>query len=241
MHVGTISEITRHPVKSMRGQKVNETKVMNYGLYGDRSHALLDENESFLTITQFPDMVTYRASFEEPDSLESFPEPKVTTMSGHTYKWSDEEWLEEIERRSSKKLTRISYHPEHVPFGAIEEANLLLVTDASLQALSESYGSSVDDRRFRPNLQVSLTNQEAFVEQDWVGKTLQIGDNVKVDVTGPCERCMIITVDPESGSRQPDLLKKVVKDHRNQFGIYLRVIETGLIKVGDEVHVIDRR
>ncbi|WP_377891124.1 MOSC domain-containing protein [Alkalihalobacillus sp. R86527] len=239
MHVGMISEITRHPVKSMRGQRVNETKVMNYGLYGDRSHALLDENESFLTITQFPDMVTYTAVFSGPDSLESFPEPIVTTMSGGTSNWSDEEWLEEIEERSGKKLKRISYHPEHVPVGAIEEANLLLVTDASLNALAEAWGREVDDRRFRPNLQIALTNQEAFVEQEWIGKTLQIGENVKVDVTGPCERCMIITVDPESGSRQPDLLKRVVKHHRNQFGIYLRVVETGIIKVGDDIHLID--
>ncbi|WP_270180681.1 MOSC domain-containing protein [Alkalihalobacillus sp. CinArs1] len=240
MHVGTISEITRHPVKSMRGEKVSETRVMNYGLYGDRSHALIDEKESFLTITQFPDMVTYKASFDGPDSLTAFPEPIVTTMSGESYRWSDSEWLEEMEERSSKKLQKVSYHPEHVPTGAIEEANLLMVTDASLEALSEAWGKHVDDRRFRPNLKLELNSQEAFIEQEWIGSTLQIGEHVKVMVTGPCERCMIITVDPESGLRQPDLLKRVAKHHRNHFGIYLRVIETGPIKIGDDVHLIDR-
>lgn len=239
MQVGIISEITRHPVKSMRGEKVQQTKVMSYGLYGDRSHALVDENDSFFTITQFPDLVRYKGVFSGPDSLSSYPEPIVITPDGEQYNWSDAQWLHEIEQKASKKLKRISYYPEHVPIGAIEEANLLIVTDASLKALSDSLGNEVDDRRFRPNLQIELTNYEPFVEQEWIGRTLQIGEGVKVEITGPCERCMIITVDPENGSKQPALLKKVVKQYRNHFGVYSRVVETGMIKAGDEVTVIE--
>ncbi|MFP3359165.1 MOSC N-terminal beta barrel domain-containing protein, partial [Planococcus sp. SIMBA_143] len=41
MQIGTLSEIMRHPVKSMTGEAVTETMVMNYGLYGDRSHVIL--------------------------------------------------------------------------------------------------------------------------------------------------------------------------------------------------------
>lgn len=65
MLVGHIKELVRHPVKSFFGESVQETQIMDYGLYGDRSHAFLDETRKnkFLTITQFPEMVRYKARF----------------------------------------------------------------------------------------------------------------------------------------------------------------------------------
>ncbi len=63
MLIGHIKEIVRHPVKSFRGESVQQTKIMEYGLYGDRSHAYIDETKDgdFLTITQFQEMVRYGA------------------------------------------------------------------------------------------------------------------------------------------------------------------------------------
>ncbi len=51
MVIGQIKEIVRHPVKSFRGESVQKTKVMEYGLYGDRSHVFMDETRpgKFLT------------------------------------------------------------------------------------------------------------------------------------------------------------------------------------------------
>ena len=238
MKVGTINEIMRHPVKSMTGETVTQTMVMNYGLYGDRSHALLDEKESFFTITQFPNLVQYQASFSGPESLDAYPEPLIMTPEGQEYKWSDVKWLSEIETSSLKKLSKISYLPESVPIGAIEEEHLLLVTDSSLEALSHSLGNDVEKRRFRPNLEISLYDKNPFVEKEWEGKTLQIGQEVKIEVIKPCERCMIITVDPKTGTKQPALLKKLVKEHHNLFGMYARVVETGRIHNGDAVTIL---
>ena len=45
MLIGHIQEIVRHPVKSFRGENVSQTKIMEYGLYGDRSHAFLDDTK----------------------------------------------------------------------------------------------------------------------------------------------------------------------------------------------------
>ncbi|TKD72552.1 MOSC domain-containing protein [Pseudalkalibacillus hwajinpoensis] len=240
MEVGIIKEMTRHPVKSMTGEKVQRTKVMPYGLYGDRSHALLDEKESFLTITQFAELVQYQASFSGPESLEAYPEPQIVTPNGQTYMWSDSEWLKDIERSSSRLLARKSYHPEHVPIGPIEEEHLLLVTDASLQSLSHSWGKEIDDRRFRPNLVISLFEKTPFVEKEWEGKFLRIGQEVMIEVVKPCERCMIITVDPEDGTKQPGLLKKLVKEQNNLFGMYARVKQTGEITTGDRVFITEQ-
>ncbi|WP_370314088.1 MOSC N-terminal beta barrel domain-containing protein [Guptibacillus hwajinpoensis] len=108
IQIGTISEMMRHPVKSMTGERVTQTMVMNYGLYGDRSHVILDEKESFFTITQFPPLVRYQASFSAPESLDAYPEPVITTPEGEAYKWSDSTWIREIEEASSKQLTKKS-------------------------------------------------------------------------------------------------------------------------------------
>jgi uncharacterized protein len=240
IQIGTLSEIMRHPVKSMTGEAVTETMVMNYGLYGDRSHVILDEKQSFLTITQFPSLVLYQASFSAHESLDAYPEPAIVTPEGETFKWSNSTWLTELEEKTSKQLTKKVYHPEHVPIGPIEEEHLLIITDASLQALSESWGKQTDERRFRPNLKLDLLEKIPFVEQTWKGKVLRIGEEVLIEFVKPCERCMIITVDPKTGVKQPDLLKKVAKEHENFFGMYARVIRTGKISTSDEVWLLDK-
>ncbi|WP_202407277.1 MOSC domain-containing protein [Pseudalkalibacillus hwajinpoensis] len=240
IQIGTLSEIMRHPVKSMTGEAVTETMVMNYGLYGDRSHVILDEKESFLTITQFPSLVRYQASFSAHESLDGYPEPVIVTPEGEAFKWSDSTWLTELEAKTSKQLTKKVYHPEHVPIGPIEEEHLLILTDASLQALEESWGKQTDQRRFRPNLKLNLFEKRPFVEQAWEGKYLRIGEDVLIQFVKPCERCMIITVDPKTGEKQPELLKKIAQEHENFFGMYARVIQAGNISTNDKVWLLDK-
>jgi uncharacterized protein YcbX len=239
IQIGTVSEIMRHPVKSMTGEVVAETTVMNYGLYGDRSHVILDEKASFLTITQVPLLVRYQASFDTPEVMEAYPDPTIVTPEGVTVKWSDPAWLKELEEKTSKQLAKKVYHPKHVPIGPIEKEHLLIVTDASLQALSASWGKYTDERRFRPNLVFNLLDKVPFIEQTWAGKVFRIGEDVLIEMVKPCERCMIITVDPETGMKHSDLLKKIAKEHSNYFGMYARVIRTGKIKMDDEIWLLD--
>lgn len=87
MFVGHVKEIVRHPVKSMRGENVDHTKIMDYGLYGDRSHAYLDETRqgNFLQITQFQEMVRYQARFVGEESLEEYPDVEVVTPDGKAF------------------------------------------------------------------------------------------------------------------------------------------------------------
>ena len=75
MLIGEIKEIFRYPVKSFYGENVEKTRVMEYGLYGDRSYAFLDEtrNGKYLTITQFPEMACYKAKFAGEESVEAYP------------------------------------------------------------------------------------------------------------------------------------------------------------------------
>lgn len=84
MLIGHMKEIVRHPVKSFRGESVEKTKIMNYGLYGDRSHAYVDDSKQgrFLTITQFQEMVRYEARFSGEETMGEYPKVEVITPEG---------------------------------------------------------------------------------------------------------------------------------------------------------------
>ncbi|PAE23794.1 MOSC domain-containing protein [Bacillus sp. 7894-2] len=240
MLIGHIREIVRYPVKSFHGESVNKTNVMNYGLYGDRSHAYLDKSRpgKYLTITQFPEMVRYKAEFRGEEDLNKFPPVRITAPDGKQVPWDDGQLIKEIEEHSFAEITPVQYRPIHVPEGAVEE-NILVVTDASLKKMKELWGKEkLDFQRFRPNLVLSLVKDEPFMEDQWFEKTMKIG-NVELKVKRHCERCMIITVDPESGERDPSLHKKVISERNNHFGVYAAVLKTGEIAAGDKVYLFE--
>ncbi|WP_408010045.1 MOSC domain-containing protein [Pseudalkalibacillus sp. A8] len=242
MFIGHIKEIVRHPVKSFHGESVQKTKIMEYGLYGDRSHAFLDETRQgkFLTITQFPEMVRYKARFVGKELMEEYPKVEIMTPEGKVVDLGDEDLTKEIENKSKRNISLVKYTPSHVPLGAIEEEHIQLVTDASLDKLKEIWGKTeVNYRRFRPNLLISLKEKIPFIEEKWFGRRMKIGREVEIQLKRHCERCMIITVNPDNAERDSTLLKKVVKERNNHFGVYTSVIKTGKIHVGDEVLLLD--
>ena len=242
MLIGHIKEIVRHPVKSFSGESVKSSKIMEYGLYGDRSHAYVDETSkgNFLTITQFPEMVRYKARFIGVESIEEYPKIEVITPEGKNVDWEDEELIKEIEYKSKRKISTIQYTPSHVPIGPIAVENILLVTDASLDKLEEIWkGDEVDSRRFRPNLLISLKEKVPFIEETWFGSQIKIGKEVEIQLKKHCIRCMIITVNPDNAERDSSLHKAVIKERNNNFGVYASVIKTGEIHVNDEVHLLE--
>jgi uncharacterized protein len=242
MLVGHIKEIVRHPIKSFGGEFVQKSKIMDYGLYGDRSHAYLDETQKgdFLTITQFPEMVRYKARFVGEELIEEYPKVEVTTPEGKVFDWEDEELLTDIENKSKRKITTTKYSPSHVPIGPIAVEHILLATDASLEHLEGIWGKDeIDFRRFRPNLFIALKDKIPYLEEKWMGKRIKIGSEVEIQLVAHCERCMIITVDPDNAERDSSLHKTLIKERNNNFGVYASVIKTGDIQVNDEVHLLD--
>ena len=242
MLVGHIKEMVRHPIKSFGGEFVQKTKIMEYGLYGDRSHAYLDETRKgdFLTITRFPEMVRYQARFTGEELLEEYPKVEVITPEGKVFDWKDQELIKELEDKSKREISTIQYTPSYVPIGPIAVEHILLATDASLNHVKEIWGKDeIDFRRFRPNLFISLNEKIPYIEEEWIGRRLRIGNEVEIELVGHCKRCMIITVDPDNAERDPSLHKTIIKERNSNFGVYASVIKTGDIHVGDEVHLLD--
>lgn len=239
MIMGNIQNIMRYPVKSFTGEYLSKARIMSYGIYGDRSHAFIDRTnrDKHLTITQFPEMVTYKACFLGEESLDVFPKLKVIARDGIEYDWDDQALLDRLEEETNRTLETITYSPTYVPFPAIEVDNILLISTEALAELSASFGEPIDERRFRGNIIYDI--QEVDIkEQDLIGKQIKIGSEVILEINQFCERCMIITVDPKTGTRQPKLLKQIVKERKNHFGMYARVIQTGTIHIGDQMTIL---
>lgn len=115
---------------------------------------------------------------------------------------------------------------------------LLLLTTASLDALGAlTPSSAVDVRRFRPNLLVeSGPGQERFVEQDWLGKRVVIGD-VELEVVAPCPRCVMVTRGFADLPQDPSVLRAIVREADQNLGVYANVVQPGRIAIGDGVEV----
>lgn len=231
--IGTLNMIMRHPVKSLSGEQVKSTKLMAYGVYGDRSHALLEEGR-YHTATQNPKVVGYSAVFEGEESADQYPKVRITAPDGRTFYWDEDVCLDEFQKLAGKSLRKEVYSPDHVPLGAIEEEHVLIVNEASVKALEEETGKPIDWRRFRPNLIVSLNDDVPFSEEHLAGKRLLIG-SAEIEIVRPCERCSIINIDPVTTAIDPLVLKTVYQKHGNNFGMYATVRKPGVLSVDDEI------
>lgn len=122
---------------------------------------------------------------------------------------------------------------------------LLITNTASLDALNEWLLESGDIEgplpmtRFRSNLVVS--GSHPWAEDDWIGRRLRIGD-VAVRAVKPCARCIVTTIDQETGEkgRQPLRLLARRRNHDQKllFGVNLIPDGTGPVSVGDPVELL---
>ena len=107
------------------------------------------------------------------------------------------------------------------------------------EKLGEETGVAVDKRRFRANIFVDLTSSDGFAEDEFVGRSLRIGSKVVVSILERDARCMMITLDPDTGEKTPAILKKVAQAHDGMAGVYGAVLVEGMMHKGDPVEMLD--
>src|SRR4028118_919553 len=68
--VGAVAGLWRFPVKSMRGERLEQTELTGHGLVGDRAYALIDADTGKVVSAKstrlFPGLFGCRATFVEP-------------------------------------------------------------------------------------------------------------------------------------------------------------------------------
>jgi uncharacterized protein len=137
--------------------------------------------------------------------------------------------------------------PSAVPVGSFFDLYpLSVLTTSSLDRLGELEPQSrFDARRFRMNVIVD-TPTDGLVENDWVGHTLAIGDEVRVGVALPDPRCVMPSLAQQDLGRDSKILKALVRHNRLDVagalypcaGVYAAAQATGTIRVDDRVRLI---
>jgi uncharacterized protein YcbX len=116
-----------------------------------------------------------------------------------------------------------------------------LLTISTVDKLRSLYPQGrFEVRRFRPNIVVNTQSEQPdFIENQWIGKTLAIGDNVRLKVTEPCPRCVMTTLAQADLPEDKGILRTALQNNNGHVGIYANVAQTGVIKCGDKIKIID--
>lgn len=114
-----------------------------------------------------------------------------------------------------------------------------LLTTATLDRLRELYPQGrFEVRRFRPNVVVQLDSGESgFVENAWVGRTLAIGADVRMNVTAQCGRCVMTTLPQGDLPKDAGILRTLAEHNHANVGVYAAVMCGGTIRRGDRIRL----
>jgi uncharacterized protein len=129
---------------------------------------------------------------------------------------------------------------EAMPEGTFSDLAVIhILTTATVDQLRELYPQGrFEARRFRPNIVVEPSSGEkGFVEDEWVGKTLVIGDEVRIDITEPCPRCVMTILPQGDLPRDLGILRAAAQHNQVNVGVYGAVVQGGTIRRGDPVRV----
>ena len=137
--------------------------------------------------------------------------------------------------------------PSVVPEGSFFDLfPLSVLTTASLDHLGELEPQSrFDARRFRMNVIVE-TPARGFVENEWLGRTLAIGDDVRLGVAIPDPRCCMPSLAQEDLPRDPQILKALARHNRIDVGgslypcagVYAVAEAAGTVHTDDPVSLV---
>lgn len=275
--VGVIQSIWQYPVKSMNGVRIDSAVFTNGGMLGDRNYSLIDQSNNKIASAKYPKkwarILELSAAFVgQPRQEGDLPPVRITSPSGLDILSTDrniDKLLSEFvgrtvklttsrpEKMSLERLDPLEAEETILDIGDImsktrfsDYADVHLLTSASLETLFEvSPDQEFDERRFRPNLVIkTASGLNGFVENDWVGKKLLIGDSVKLNITDPTPRCAIPTLGNGEFEDNPKVLKTIVDNNMREvplldnkllpcIGNYAFLLQDGVVSINDPVWI----
>lgn len=129
---------------------------------------------------------------------------------------------------------------EAMPRGTFFDLAIVhLLTTATLEQLrSLNPAARFETRRFRPNLVVQPANGESgFVENNWIGKTLLLGEEVRLEITEPCPRCVMTTLPQGDLPKDTSVLRTAAQHNKVHVGVYASVTQPGTVRRGDAIRL----
>jgi len=292
-NVGSVAALWRFPVKSMKGELLDQAEVMAQGLLGDRAYALIDTISGRVATGQnpklFPGLLDCQAVFmEQPRVGHDLPPVRITLPDG-TSVTSDLPNIDcvlsscfgrelTLARKAPDDFAIDQYHPDieglhpagyrdttveqklgaalfaqletasPVPVGSfLDVFPVSVLTNSTLRQLSEFQPQSrFDLRRFRMNLIIN-TSEPGFIENDWIGRTLIVGDTVRLIIVQSDPRCVMTTLAQDDLPQDSEVLRTLVRHNRIPLGdaglfpcagVYAVVEVPGVVRADDRVALL---
>lgn len=215
---------------------------------------------------KWPTLFGFRAEFVEPPRIGApVPPVRVTMPNGAETTSQQADVNQVLSRALNRAVTLNAAGLEHVgvqaedywpdmdgldfrdtvtdftlPAGTFfDGAPVLLLTTAALARLHELYPQGrFEVARFRANIVVTPASDEPdFVENAWIGRTLAIGEAVRLRVTRPCGRCVMTTLPQGDLPEDLGVLRTAAQHNKANVGVYATVERGGAIRRGDVVTV----
>jgi uncharacterized protein YcbX len=259
-----VTGIFVYPIKGTAAISLPQAEVRPRGLAGDRRRVVVDEQGQFLQQRVQPKLALVR-TVPEPNGTLWVEAPGMVSL--HILPPTGEDrlsatvWNDTVDAASAGAqasawfseylglpchlafMDDVAHRPVAPEYGAegdqvsfADAMPLLVATDASLADLNQRMEKPLPMSRFRPN--VVVDGAQPWDEDNW--KRLRIGE-VKFEVTHPCARCVVTTIDQQTGEKDGsgEPLKTLATFRRDSDGVYfgqnLVPRSTGTIRVGDEV------
>ena len=212
MHV---AELWRYPVKSLRGESLDEALVTERGIVGDRLvHAVRTSGRVFTART-------HHRLLGLQGGLAADGEPTIDGLP-----WHDPRALAAVREVTAPDAELVHY--DGVGPQRFDVLPMSVATDGGVAAVG------VDRRRFRPN--VVLGGVDGLEEREWVGRALRIGGAV-VGVRQVRGRCVMTTFDPDTLEQDIGVLQKIYFELGGVTALDCYVVEPGVVRVGDEAEL----
>jgi len=262
-----IQDIYIYPIKSLGGIRLEEAEVLTKGFRWDRRWMLVDESGNFLTQRSLHKMALLQTELrhnglyiyhkQQKDLFLHIPYQPETdefitvrvwddTVQGQIVSQTADNWFSKVlglpcrlvfmpEPTPRKVDLKYAKNGESVSFA--DAMPYLLIGQGSLDDLNQRLEKAVPMERFRPNLVFS--GGLPFEEDEW--KEIQV-NHIVFQVAKPCARCVLTTVDQQTGVKGKEPLKTLAtyrtKDKKVLFGQNLIALGKGILKVGDEIRII---
>ena len=248
----TVACLSIAPVKSTRLQHPDEVFLSRDGVAENRRFYFINKQgrlfnasrgPALLTLTSAYDLESERLAICFPDGRKVEGTVPTEGRSITTIFWGrpvrgrivEGEWADAVSEHVGEPLRMVRAEE---PGGGVDAYAASIVSTESVEELARQAGrDEVDSRRFR--MLIEVKGVAPHEEDSWVGRRVRLGD-AEVRVVRPDPRCVITTMNPETGSSDLDTLKRI-RQYRNtgpkdiNFGVYADVEVPGRVRVGDAV------
>ncbi|HXQ22567.1 MAG TPA: MOSC N-terminal beta barrel domain-containing protein [Candidatus Acidoferrales bacterium] len=262
--VGRIQALWRYPVKSLRGEHLDEAQLTSNGLAGDRAYGLLDAATGrVMSAKRWARLLELGARYpfgpERPPQLvlpdgtavaieraaatvSQFLNHQVALVPAGSDTMASYEMAIQTVDDVEAGVDQLAVDTAEVPCppgSFFDAAPVHLLTDATLGALQALHPAGrFEARRFRPNLLLHTSATPHFVESEWDGRLLAIGQDASIEVLMGTIRCVMTTLPQDDLPRDAAVLRTVAQHAGGNAGVYARVVQPGRIRVGDVVTLL---